>query len=89
MSPPALVRPRTTLLRFGLDSQQPQPYLVPEEEVPRSGIRVTKAFRRTRWIDGKAVVWISVRKQTGRGEGSSGLSFDRLLDNATDSGAVV
>ena len=89
VNPPALVRPRTTLLRFGLDSQQPQSYLVPEEEVPRSGIRVTKAFRRTRWTDGKAVVWLSVRKQTGRGEGSSGLSFDRLLDNATNSGGVV
>jgi hypothetical protein len=25
-------------------------------------------------------VWLAVGKQTGRGEGSSGLAFDRLVD---------
>jgi hypothetical protein len=37
-------------------------------------------FQRTRWTDGRVVVWLRVRRQTGRGEGSSGLRFDELVD---------
>ena len=44
--------------------------------MPRAGVRVTQSFQRTRWSDGRAWVWLGVRKQTGRGEGSSGLAFD-------------
>ena len=55
-------------------------YFLHEEEVPRAGVRVTQAFQRTRWRDGRAWVWLGVRKQTGRGEGSSGLAFDRIVD---------
>ena len=60
-----------------------QPHLarfLPEEEVPRAGALVTQRFRRTRWRDGRAWLWLGVRKQTGRGEGSSGLAFDQILD---------
>jgi hypothetical protein len=78
---PAPVRPRTSLLRFGLDGDgSPASYILHEEEVPRAGTRVTQAFQRTRWRDGRAWVWLGVRKQTGRGEGSSGLAFDRIVD---------
>lgn len=35
--------------------------------------------QRTRWPDGRVIVWLGARKQTGRGEGSSGLAFDRLV----------
>lgn len=49
-----------------------------EEEVPREGAYVTRAFQYTRWIDGKTYLWIGRRKGAGRGEGSSGLQFDRL-----------
>jgi hypothetical protein len=77
-APPAKVRPRTALLRAGLDQPIPQPYLVPEEEVPRAGQIVTRAFQRTRWLDGSAPVWLAVRKRVGRGEGSSGLAFDQI-----------
>ena len=45
---------------------------------PASG--VTDRFQRTRWRDGRVLVWLGVRKQTGRGEGSSGLAFDRIVD---------
>jgi hypothetical protein len=77
--PPAVpVRPRTTLLRQGLDAAQP--YILHEQEVPRAGTRVSQAFQRTRWRNGRACVWLGVRKQTGRGEGSSGLAFDRVLE---------
>jgi hypothetical protein len=71
------VRPRTTLLREGLDSNEP--YRIHEEEVPRAGVHVLQAFQRTRWNDGKVFNWIGVKKHTGRGEGHSGLAFDRIV----------
>ncbi len=80
---PARVRPRTSLLRAGLDGSPKFSYFLHEEEVPRSGVRVTQSFQRTRWHQGKVLVWLGVRKQTGRGEGSSGLAFDRILDKKT------
>lgn len=79
-APGAKVSPRTSLLRPGLDSVPAAPYFLHEEEVPRAGIRVTQSFQRTRWRDGRVWLWLGVRKQTGRGEGSSGLAFDRLVD---------
>jgi hypothetical protein len=77
---PLPVRPRTALLRTGLDEPLPAPYLLHEEEVSRAGERVSQSFQRTRWRDGRAWVWLGVRKQTGRGESSSGLAFDRIVD---------
>jgi hypothetical protein len=74
------VEPRTSLLRVGLDQLQQQGYFLHEEEVPRAGVRVTQSFQRTRWRDGRAWIWLGVSKQTGRGEGSSGLAFDQILD---------
>jgi hypothetical protein len=78
--PFANVKPRTSLLRPGLDTLQPAPFLVPEEEVSRSGARVLLQFRRARGADGRALVWLAARKRVGRGEGSGGLSFDRIAD---------
>ena len=77
-NPPVKVRPRTALLRHGLDNDPPQPYYIHEEEVPRSGTTVTLAYRRTRWSDGRPVVWLGARRQTGRGEALSRLAFDYL-----------
>jgi hypothetical protein len=74
---PEKVRPRTSLLRQGLDAKQP--YYLHEEEVPRAGVVVTQRYQRTRWHNGRAWVWLGVRKQTGRGEAHSGLAFDRLV----------
>ena len=76
---PVKVRPRTTLLRQGLDQFSPSPYFLHEEEVPRGGVRVTQSFQRTRWNDGKVFVWLGTQKETGWGEGSSGLLFDQLI----------
>jgi hypothetical protein len=73
---PRKIRPRTTLLRQGLD--QKQAYYLHEEEVPRAGVRMTQSFQRTRWQNGRVVVWLGVHKETGRGEASSRLAFDRL-----------
>ncbi|MCW5560078.1 MAG: hypothetical protein KIT22_19855, partial [Verrucomicrobiae bacterium] len=77
---PEPVRPRTSLLRQGLEETPAEKYLLHEEEVPRAGTRATLSFQRTRWRGGRAWVWLGVRKQTGRGEGSSGLAFDRIPD---------
>jgi hypothetical protein len=77
---PRKVRPRTALVREGLDRAEPIAYKLHEEEIPRAGVRVTQSFQRTRWRDGRAGVWLGVRKQTGRGEGSSGLAFDSIRD---------
>jgi hypothetical protein len=77
--PPAKVRAQTTLLRPGLDLLRRQPYFVHEEEVPRAGAQVTTGFRRARWRNGVVVVWRGAQKRTGRGETSSGLAFDLLV----------
>jgi hypothetical protein len=80
--PPPKVPPRTTLIRQGLDPIPPaqaQPYFVHEEEISRAGTLITQAFRRTRWTQGEAPVWLGTIKQTGRGERSSGLAFDTLV----------
>jgi hypothetical protein len=72
---PVKVRPRTSLLRVNL----PGTYFVHEEEVPRAGAVVSLSYQRTRGMDGAVVTWLGARKQTGRGEGSSGLRFDDLV----------
>jgi hypothetical protein len=74
------IKPRTSLLREGLDRSPAERYYVHEEEVPRSGVRIRQTYQRTRWTDGKVVVWLGASKQVGRGEGSSGLQFDRLVE---------
>ena len=76
--PPVKIEPRSLLLREGLDASLP--YFIHEEEVPRAGVRMTQAFQRTRWYGGKVVTWFGARKQTGRGEGASGLAFDRVVE---------
>jgi hypothetical protein len=73
----AKVRPRTTLLSPGLDAGQP--YFLHSEEVSRAGTRVSVAFNRARWYDGRPVVWLGARRSSGRGEASSGLDWDRLV----------
>ena len=72
----APVRPRTALLREGFDDGLP--YFINEEEVPQAGARVSVAFHRTRWSDGRVLVWLGARRAVGRGERSSGLQFDLL-----------
>ncbi len=48
-----------------------------DEEVPREGARLSRHYELARWIDGSTHCWIGIRKAVGRGEGSSGLRFDR------------
>lgn len=63
--------------------QPGKPYFINEEEVPRAGRIVVRTFQRTRWLDGRTVLWLGRRTLTGRGEGSSGLAFDVLEEIAS------
>jgi hypothetical protein len=73
------VKPRTNLLREGLDQTVKQGYFLHEHEVPRAGIQVRQSFQRARWYNGAVFTWLGARKRTGRGEASSQLSFDYLV----------
>lgn len=76
---PKKIKPRSNLLRAGLDDKPVSSYFIAEEEVNRSGIQVSQAFQRTRWYHGKVFNWVGTCKKTGRGEGSSDLAFDSVL----------
>ena len=67
--------PRGRLLR-----EVHSPYFVEEEEVPRAGVYLERSWQRTRWLHGRTVIWVGRRKTAGRGEGSSNLKFDQLID---------
>ncbi|MFI7154741.1 hypothetical protein ACIBO2_58365 [Nonomuraea sp. NPDC050022] len=71
---------RTALLREGFDAGNS--YFINEEEVPVTGTRLTAAYNRTRTRTGQVIVWLTVRRDTGRGGRSSGLAFDLLTDTA-------
>ena len=77
---PEKVQPLTMVLREGLDSASAKTYFIHEEEVPRAGARVMQYYSQTRWTSGRVFTWFRAQKQTGRGEASSGLGFDRLVD---------
>uniref|UniRef100_A0A942T4T6 Uncharacterized protein n=1 Tax=Neobacillus citreus TaxID=2833578 RepID=A0A942T4T6_9BACI len=52
------------------------PLIIKEEEVPREGIKVSRAYQYARWINGEPYLWIGRRKSVGHGEGGIGLRFD-------------
>jgi hypothetical protein len=70
------IRPATPSLRQGLD--QNQALFVHEEQVPRAGTQITRAFQRTRWQGGRTFVWLAMAHETGRGEDQSRLAFDQI-----------
>lgn len=49
-----------------------------DEEVPRESVHVSCHYQLARWIDGSTCTWLSLHKEIGRGEGSSGLTFDSV-----------
>jgi hypothetical protein len=50
-----------------------------EEAIPRAGIRVQLTSQRARAADGHTYIWQGRKVLAGKGEGSSGLTFDQLL----------
>jgi len=59
-------------------NEVPSPYYIHEEEIPYSGTIVSRAVQRTRWYNGKTIVWIGRYRETGRGQGASNLRFDQI-----------
>ena len=49
-----------------------------EEEVPRGGVEVTRAWQLARNGKGELKVWMGRRKRPGIGERGSGLEFDQI-----------
>ncbi len=87
---PVKIKPQTSILREGLENKNPDnslnplAYFIHEEEVPRSGVTVSQSFQRTRWTNGEVFVWLGMKKETGKGEGSSGLAFDQLVNSKVE-----
>jgi hypothetical protein len=59
-------------------------YFIHEEEVSRMGAAVSRSYQRTRGSSGEIHVWIGRKNGVGRGEGSSGLTFDSLKPTNDD-----
>jgi hypothetical protein len=74
-TPPVAPRRRGVIL-----NELPAPFYVAEEEVPVSGIIVSRRVQRTRWYDGRTYLWIGRSRETGRGGAFSGLRFDQIDD---------
>lgn len=72
---PQRIRARGVLLRPDV-----RPFHVFEEEIPRTGVHVTRTAQYARWLDGRSHLWIGRQKASGRGEGWSGLKFDSVED---------
>ncbi|GAA4273764.1 hypothetical protein U6A24_02495 [Aquimarina gracilis] len=49
-----------------------------EEAIPREGVRVQLTKQRARAANGKTFVWLGRKISVGKGEGSSGLQFDKI-----------
>ncbi|WP_433468320.1 hypothetical protein [Spirillospora sp. CA-128828] len=57
-------------------------FYIREEELPRSGLTVTRVPVATRGRDGRLYRWTARRVSTGLGEAASGLAFDEALPGA-------
>lgn len=70
-----VVLPRGTLL-----ARDPvaNPNLINEEEVLRGGAVIRRTVQQARTSDGTTVTWSGRQRLCGRGEGSSGLTFDQV-----------
>ncbi|HYX08031.1 MAG TPA: hypothetical protein VE912_14975 [Bacteroidales bacterium] len=71
----ATIKPQGVIL-----TEVKEKYFIEEEEIPKAGVIVKRTYQRTRWFDGKTCLWIGRRKETGRGQGSSRLTFDQIVD---------
>lgn len=52
------------------------PFYIPEEEIPRSGVTLTRRWQFARGPDGRHHLWLQNRHGPGRQERSSGLRWD-------------
>jgi hypothetical protein len=56
---------------------------VPEQAIPRAGLRLQRIYCRSRWIDGSTYLWLSRRRVLGASGPSSGLVYDGVLPQAS------
>jgi hypothetical protein len=79
-----LIHPKGLLLRSdpNQDVAREPALRIEEEEVPRDGVIVQRVMQHGRWTNGRAYLWLGRNKKVGRGEGSSGLRFDAVLQKA-------
>jgi hypothetical protein len=77
-----LIFPRGLLLRTNptMDVAAEPVLRIEEEEVPREGVIVQRVMQYARWTDGRGYLWLGRNKIVGRGEGSSGLRFDAIIN---------
>lgn len=52
---------------------------VPEQAVPRAGLRLQRLFCRSRWSDGTTYLWMTRRRFLGSRGSASGLVYDRVI----------
>jgi hypothetical protein len=52
---------------------------VAEEEIPRGGVQITRAWQLARGADGRVHLWMARHKRPGRGDRGSHLRFDTLV----------
>lgn len=71
----------------GLVLEPDRRLLLHEEEIPASGLRVTRAFQLCRGPDGGVYLWAGRRKRPGRDQTGTGLRHDILAINDTISAA--
>jgi hypothetical protein len=63
-----------------------RPLRLHEEEVPPTGATVDRRWQFGRSHDGRTHLWLQHRKRPGRGERSSGISWDRLMPTSSPDG---
>jgi hypothetical protein len=52
---------------------------LPEQAIPRAGLRLQRVYCRSRWLDGSTYLWAALRRLLGSRGPSSGLVYDRVL----------
>jgi hypothetical protein len=80
---PVRIRPRTSLLGHtgAPENQRPAPIFIFEEEVPKTGMKLSLVWKRTRWFNGQTLQWLARKKTVGSGEINANFVFDTLKKN--------
>ncbi|GII97466.1 hypothetical protein [Sinosporangium siamense] len=68
----------TAVPALGRVLDAPARLLIPEEEVPAEGTRVTRHWRLTRWADGTTHLWLTRAKRPARPQPTPALAFDHV-----------
>jgi len=76
------IYPQTSLIRKGLSStnQVEQVFDIYNHELCREGLQLKLRYNYGRWLNGEVYLWKAIQKETGGGEGNSGLAFDQLVN---------